>query len=239
MRIGILQTDRVQDRFRDEHGDYPDMFEVLLADPQARPPGLPAPRFLAIDVRAGELPQADVCDAYVITGSKHSVYEDLPWIAPLVGFVGAALDRGRRVVGICFGHQLLAHHFGGETRAAAGGWCVGVQRAEVVRREPWMDPPLAVVRLLASHQDQVCRLPPGARRIAVGDACPEAGFVLGNALAIQGHPEFTRDYASALMDSRELLLGESVYRQGKASLAEGTDAVTVARWMLNFMAAGG
>lgn len=236
MHIGILQTDSVLERFQPGHGDYPAMFRRLLSAPAALPDGMAVPSFEDIDVQAEQFPEPRVCDAYVITGSRHSVYDDLPWITTLVAFVRAALDARRPVVGICFGHQLLAHHFGGETRAAAGGWCVGVQRAQVVSREHWMEPPAAELKLLASHKDQVVRLPPGARRFAAGDACPEAGFVLGRALAIQGHPEFSRDYAGDLMDMREQLLGDAVYRAGKASLAQTPDSALVAGWMLRFMA---
>lgn len=237
MRIGILQTDAVLERFVPAHGDYPDMFRARLADPLARPPGMAAPTFLDIDAQAGAFPEPDACDGYVITGSRHSVYDDLPWIADLARFVARALERRRRVVGICFGHQLMAHFFGGETRAAEAGWCVGVQHSRVVAEAPWMDPPAANLRLLASHKDQVVRLPPGARRIAVGERCPEAGFELGDVLTFQGHPEFTPAYAGALLDSREALLGERVYGAAKATLTEPTDSVLVARWMLNFLAA--
>ncbi len=237
MRIGILQTDSVRDQFVPAHGDYPDMFRTLLADPGARPPGQPVPEFLTIDVPGGRFPDPAACDGYVITGSRHSVYDDLPWIPALAEFVRQALALGRRVVGICFGHQLIAHYFGGETRAAEVGWCVGVQPSEVVADAPWMDPPARSLRLLASHKDQVVRLPPGAQRIAVGERCPESGFVFGDVLTFQGHPEFTAAYAGDLLDSRQALLGDAVCGAGKASLAEPTDRQIVARWMLNFLTA--
>lgn len=235
MRIGILQTDSVEAGLTSRHGDYPHMFRRLLADPAARPAGLPAPAFVDIDARRGMFPEPSDCDAYVITGSRHSVYDPLPWIASLAGFVSTVLEQGRRVVGVCFGHQLLAHFSGGETRPAAAGWCVGVQGARVVRRFPWMDPFAARFELCVSHRDQVARVPPGADVFAVADACPVAGFVMGNALAIQGHPEFSRAYVRALMDGRREALGETVYAAGTASLAHDVDATLLGCWMLRFM----
>jgi GMP synthase-like glutamine amidotransferase len=154
-----------------------------------------------------------------------------------VDFLKAALASRRRVVGICFGHQLMAHYFGGETRAADVGWCVGVQSAAVVREESWMNPPARRLALLASHKDQVVRLPAEARPFAEGARCRVAGFVMADVLTFQGHPEFSRPYAADLMDMREQVLGEDVYRQGKASLAEPTDEHLAARWILNFIGA--
>jgi GMP synthase-like glutamine amidotransferase len=237
MLIGILQTDRVLEQFAPRHGDYPDMFRAVLADPAARPPGMEPPEFLDVAVHRGEYPAPGACDGYVITGSRHSVYDDLPWIPPLVAFLREALEQRRRVVGICFGHQLIAHFFGGETRAAEGGWSVGVQSAEILQREPWMTPQAEAVALLASHKDQVARLPPGARAFARGSRCPVAGFVMENVLTFQGHPEFTKAYAADLLDMREQVLGAAVHGAGKASLAEPTDELLIARWMLNFLAA--
>ncbi len=243
MRIGILRADAVLADLVVRHGDYPDMFRRLLGDPAARPVGQSAPEFLDIDARAGAFPAGSACDAYLITGSRHSVYDALPWIEPLAGFVEGALGQGRPVVGICFGHQLIAQFFGGETRRAESGWCVGVHRARICRREPWMDPPEDEVRLLASHQDQVVRLPPAARPFATGETCRHAGFVLAaagersaEALTFQGHPEFTPAYARALLARREATLGDALCRAGMASAAAGgTNHQVVARWMLEFM----
>jgi GMP synthase-like glutamine amidotransferase len=237
--IGILQTDSVLEQFAPRFGEYPDMFRALLADPRARPPDMEPPEFLDIVVQRGAYPDPASCDAYVITGSRHSVYDDLPWIPPLVEFLRRALAIRRRVVGICFGHQLIAHFFGGETRAADGGWCVGVQPAAITREEPWMTPVAERIALLASHKDQVARLPEGARAFAQGPRCPVAGFVMDDVLTFQGHPEFAKAYASELMDMREQVLGAPTYSAGKASLSVPTDELLVARWMLNFMAQAG
>ncbi len=236
MRIGILQADSVSPALVRRHGDYPDMFGDLLSDPAALPAGEPAPDFFTIDACHGAFPAVGDCDAYLITGSRHSVYDDLPWIPRLAEFVADALAGRRRVVGICFGHQLIAHFFGGETRAAADGWCVGVHRADVIRQEPWMDPPTQQFRLLVSHQDQVTALPPGARPFAVSEHCPSAGFELGDALTFQGHPEFTAGYVADLMATRRQAIGETKYREAMASLDCATDASLAARWILHFLA---
>jgi len=241
IHIAILRTDSVLDQFQASHGDYPAMFEAVLASPAALPPALGnrPPRFTAFATHEGELP-ADprTFDAYVITGSRHSVYDELPWLPPLVAFLRAALAADRKVIGICFGHQLLAHHFGGETARAESGWCVGVHDTEVLATQPWMEPRASRFGLLSSHRDQVRRLPEGAQTFAASVRCPNAGFVVGSrVLTFQGHPEFTKAYSADLMRMRESVLGVEAFAAGMASLDTATDETLVARWILNFVAA--
>lgn len=239
MHIGILRTDSVLEQFQPAHGDYPAMFRAALADPAALPPALGgvAPRFSAFAAYEGELPAPDACDAYVITGSRHSVYDQLPWLPPLVAFLQAALVAERKIVGICFGHQLIAHYFGGETARAEVGWCVGVHHTRVLRPQPWMTPAAGSFGLLSSHRDQVQRLPVGAEPFAASERCPNAGFVIGRqVLTFQGHPEFTKPYAADLMRMRAETLGEAVFAEGMDSLERDVDSAVVARWILNFLA---
>lgn len=235
MHIGILQADTVLEKFQPAFGDYPEMFVDLLGNVDDR-----RPRFTTIDahVAAAEAgyPAPRSCDAYVITCSHYSVYDDEPWIAPLANFVGDALDAGRKVVGICFGHQLIAHYFGGRTAAAPVGWGVGVYNTELISHEPWMDPAATEVALVSSHKDQVFELPDGARLIARNDFCPNAGFVIGDqVLTLQGHPEFSKPYAEALLRHRRELVGEATFQEAIASFQKDTHPAVLARWILNFI----
>lgn len=232
MRIGILQTDAVLPRFQPDHGDYPSMFMALF-DAAGEDMAL---AYQVIDAQASAYPVPNHCDCYVITGSRHSVYDDLPWIAELAAFVESALDAGKPVVGICFGHQLMAHFFGGRA-AKASGWAVGVHASELLVNEPWLSPAADEFNLLSSHQDQVTDLPPGARLIATNGFCPLAGFTWGDqVLTFQGHPEFRKAYSRDLMNMRRDLIGEDVWRAGMASLEAETHERLVGRWILNFCA---
>ncbi|NJN52462.1 MAG: GMP synthase [Gammaproteobacteria bacterium] len=234
MKLGILKIDSVRAEFQAEFGDYPSMFESILTD--AGTPDDPV-EVRVYDVEHGELPkQIDECDAYLITGSRESVYDDLPWLRALKTFV-IELDRVRKpLVGICFGHQLVAHILGGETKPANVGWAVGVHEARIVERAPWMEPYQPSFNLLASHKDQVATLPARAELFAANGFCPYGGFTIDDhIITFQGHPEFEKGYSRALMNLRREILGEAVYASGIASLEKSVDTDVVARWIVNFI----
>ena len=170
------------------------------------------------------------------TNFAGSIGDDLEWIRALAGFLGEALEARRRIVGICFGHQLLAHFFGGRTEPAEVGWGVGVHESRLEHTLPWMAGEADAVRLLSSHKDQVTALPAGATLFASSEFCPLAGFVIDDrAMTLQGHPEFSKPYAEALMRRREALLGPETFEAGLSSLAQPTDEALVGEWMLRFM----
>lgn len=236
--LAILRTDEVLPQFQPAHGDYPAMFERLITRAAAahEPPVRVA--LSVYDARCPEtLPEPGVHRAYLITGSRNSVYDEAPWIRRLADFLRAALAQGCRIVGICFGHQLIAHFFGGRTAPAAAGWAVGVQENRIVRRESWMDGEADDrLNLIASHKDQVMEMPEGAKLIATSDFCPVGGFVIGDrVMTIQGHPEFQRAYSRDLMTMRREILGESVFDAGIASLEKETDEDRVGRWIIDFL----
>lgn len=234
VRIGILQTDSVLDKFQPRFGDYPQMFERVL-NSGAQDIGVQV-QCVNYPTQVAPPPALD-CDAYLITGSRDSVYDDLPWIIELVRFIERALAAGKQILGICFGHQLMAHFFGGCVAAAPGGWAVGVHTSEIVQRQNWMGAHTAEqFSLLSSHKDQVAELPQDAQVFATNEFCPIAGFTMGNqVITVQGHPEFTKPYAQGLLDHRRDLLGEDIYQRGSASMARKTDEVLVARWLLAFV----
>jgi GMP synthase-like glutamine amidotransferase len=180
----------------------------------------------------------EACDVYLITGSRRSVYEDLPWIHALEDFVRRLHAARHPLIGICFGHQLIARALGGVVGKAAVGWGVGSQRYEVVAPRPWMVPPCPGFALLASHQDQVETLPPGAQRFAGSSFCPNAGFTIDDYfIALQAHPEFREPYSRDLLHKRRERLGEPVFEAGLASLGGRIDAPLIARWLLQFVLA--
>jgi GMP synthase (glutamine-hydrolysing) len=188
MKIGILQAGHVPDDLSERHGSYPDMFARMLAGHGFT--------FETWEVLAGKFPQGiHVCDGWLITGSRHGTYEPLEWIPPLEDFIRKAYQAGVPMVGICFGHQIMAQALGGKVEKFAGGWGVGRHRYTYHDGEEF--------ELHAMHQDQVTEKPEEARTIASSEFCVYAALAYrGNAISFQPHPEYNADFARDLLSAR-------------------------------------
>lgn len=231
MKIGILKTDAVRPEWVSEFGEYPDMFVALLARED------PSLEFVTYDVEEGIYPEnIDEVDAYLITGSKSSVYDDKPWIAQLIDFVRELDARKKKLVGICFGHQIVADALGGKTEKSLRGWGVGRHTHCFTEMPSWHDHQGAAFDILVSHQDQVVQNAAGAQVLASSDFCENAVVQIGeHILTFQGHPEFLSNYSREIMDFRRETIGEDVYQEGVASLEKEHEGGRVARWILNFL----
>lgn len=234
MKIGILKTDAVKPDWVPIYGEYPDMFQALL---KRVDPGL---EFVTWDVEAGEFPErTDEVDGFLITGSKSSVYDDKAWIRQLEALVRRLHEERRKVIGICFGHQLIARALGGVVEKSAKGWGVGIHVYDVTDEALRADGEGAELKLLVSHQDQVLTPPADALVIARNEHCDIAGFKIGkHILTFQGHPEFIPDYSREIMHYRREMIGDDRVEAGMMSLETlEHEGERVARWMLEFLRA--
>lgn len=234
-RIGILETGHNSEPLEARFGRFADAFERWLAAHRDEFP-------VALDrywVENVELPPSpDACHGYIITGSAAGVYEDHAWLEPARAFIRDAMAAERRLLGVCFGHQLIADALGGKVVKSDKGWGIGRHTYALREPRPWMDPALRELSLLACHQDQVVEPPPGAQVLASSPFCEYAMLAIGErVMTVQAHPEFTPDYATALYESRRERFGAQVTEQGIASLAEPTHAGDFARWALRFLSA--
>ena len=236
MRIGILQTGKVSEALAARHGQYPEMFARLLGGAD---PGLEFATHAVVD---GEFPGSpEASDAWLVTGSRHGVYDDLPWIAPLKDFLRAVRAAGRPIIGICFGHQLMAEAFGGRAEKSDRGWGIGVHDYETVRRPQWMADAPERFSIHALHQDQVTAVPGDATVLATSPFCEYAMLAYGDpdrpeAISIQPHPEFSTPFARDLLALRT---GDLIPREeGEAAMATLTRPVAgdaFARWCIDYL----
>ncbi len=225
MKVAILETGSPPPALVERFGAYPAMMAKMLG------PGFETSSY---DVTAGALPRdpADH-DAYLITGSPAGVYEDHDWIPPLKHFLRSARGKAK-LVGICFGHQIMAEAYGGRVEKSERGWGIGLQSYDVVERAVWMDeaPGFAIP---SSHQDQIVEQPPASRVLARNDFSPFGLLAYDDqpAVSFQGHPEWEPAFARALIEGRrDWLPGADAAIE---SLEGPNDRARVAEWIRRFL----
>lgn len=232
MKICILENDDLSPEVAPIHVRYGTMFERLF-----RNAGAADWQFDVFHTPAMEYPDSfDSYDAVLLTGSKADSFSDEPWVVELRKRVTRLLEQKKKLLGICFGHQLIAICLGAKVGRAPQGWGVGRMSYD------WhaVDLPLAPednkMSLLVSHRDQVLELPENAVLLASNAHCPVAGYAVGEEVfCVQGHPEFVPDYSEFLMTKRREILGEDLYGAGVKSLTQAHDGLHVARIMMAFV----
>lgn len=231
MKVGILETGKPPAALEPAFGDYAAMFRNLLG------PGFD---YVAYQVETGELPADPTeCEAYVVTGSPAGVYDDLPWLEPLKAFLVEASGRVA-LVGVCFGHQIMAEAFGGRVVKSDKGWGIGLHRYDLSAEAPWAEETTSIA-IPVSHQDQVVDLPPTARVLG-GSAFTPYGILAYDdhpSISFQCHPEFDPAFAEALLTARRgTRLTEAEADAAIASLRRPNDDARVGAWIRRFLETG-
>ncbi|HEY5071118.1 MAG TPA: type 1 glutamine amidotransferase [Caulobacteraceae bacterium] len=229
MRVGILETGAPPRDLQPRFGRYATMFKSLLSEGRYD--------WRVYDVRAGELPaRAEDCAAYIVTGSAAGAYDLDPWIVRTQEFLQDAKGRAA-LVGVCFGHQLMAQAFGGRVIKSPKGWGIGMHHYQVFDRRPWMDE-ASVIASPASHQDQVVDAPPNTTVLAGCDFTPMGMLAYDDqpAISIQLHPEFEPTFAVALIEARrESRFGDDQATKAVESLSGRDDRLRLGRWIEAFL----
>ena len=236
MRIGILEAGRPPEAVAPKHGFYPAMFEYILR------PHIPADAAFASYAVIDDVFPISVTeqDAWLITGSAFGVYDDAPWIARLITFVQDAAAADVPIVGICFGHQIIAQALGGAAGKYDGGWGVGAHTYTLQSVPDWMpNGDEALFATYVSHQDQVTALPEKAELLASSAFCQNAMFSMGDQiLAMQCHPEMPSAYVRDLYDIRRPRVGDAKIDAALNTVADTTlapDADRVSSWIGGFL----
>ena len=232
LKICILDNDNLDPAVVDTYTSYGVMTEKLFAAA-----GVPW-SFERFNTTQGQYPASfDDYDAVLLTGSKADSFSDEPWVRTLRERTTELLAQRKKLMGICFGHQLIAYCLGSEVGRASGGWGMGRMDYEWVGAKP-LKPGAADARvaLLASHQDQVKTLPPGATLQARSDFCPIAAYsVDDHVFCIQPHPEFVEDYSAWILQKRPESVAAERRERVRADMALPHDGLDVARFMRDFI----
>lgn len=232
MKLTILQTGAIPAPLDTRFPAYPDMFRAMFSAAQAE---------FSYDIvpvlDGAPLPDPADLQAVLITGSPAGVYEDHAWIAPLRTFIRAAYARQTRMVGICFGHQIIADALGGTVRKSEKGWGLGRHVYAVHAAGTALGLPGDSVAVACSHQDQVIAAPPDAQVVLASDFTPNAGLLYGNgaALTFQPHPEFSDAYTLALAQLRRWVAPTELVDAAVASLDIPSDSPALAAAITRFL----
>ncbi|KAK3009686.1 hypothetical protein RJ639_014389 [Escallonia herrerae] len=201
-RYALLQAARDSDYVKKVYGGYFNVFVAAF--------GEEGERWDLFRVVEGEFPSMNELhnyDGFVVSGSPYDAYGDDPWILELCFLLQTLDAMQKKVLGICFGHQVLCRAFGGKVGKAYSGWDIGLRKVKIVKDfSPcsFLDgldefpPSLSIIEC---HQDEVWEVPVGAEVIAFSDKTGVEMFAIGdNILGIQGHPEYTKDILNNLID---------------------------------------
>lgn len=232
LKVCILDNDNLDPAVADTYVSYGAMTETLFAAA-----GVPW-RFERFNTTRGEYPDSfDRYDAVLLTGSKADSFSDEPWVRTLRERTSELLRQRKKLLGICFGHQLIAHCLGADVGRAPQGWGMGRMRYEWVGATP-LKPSAGdtALHLLASHQDQVRSLPAGATLLARSEFCPIAAYsVADHVFCIQPHPEFVEDYSAWILSRRPESVTADRRDAVRAEMALPHDGLDVARFMRDFI----
>ena len=232
MKLTIIQTGDVPLPLRGQFGAYPPMFERMFEEAGA---GF---SYEAVPVFDGAgFPDPAMLDAVLATGSAAGVYEDHAWLDPLRAFIRAAYAADTPMLGICFGHQIMADALGGDVRKSEKGWGLGRHEYRVRQASTVLPTPMPALSIACSHQDQVIVAPPEAEVLLGSEFTPNAGLLYrnGRALSLQPHPEFLDDYSRALVELRRGKAPDATLDTALASFERPSHSDDVARWLTAFL----
>ncbi|KAL9949954.1 hypothetical protein ACHAQF_000204 [Verticillium nonalfalfae] len=244
IRLAILEADTPLPETQATYKGYGGVFTALLRTAALTLPA-PAPLDSLVTITTHDVvndpssyPDPDTIDAILVTGSRHTAYDDEPWILALVDYTARCLATGRvRAIGVCFGHQIIARALGGTVRTSPKGWEVAVTDVTLtpVARDLFG---LDVLRIHQMHRDEVVDVPSGAESLAATDTCPVQGYYAkGRYIAVQGHPEFTGPIVAEILASRHKMgiFGDDMYAEAVERAGIEHDGVAVGRGFLNFL----
>jgi GMP synthase-like glutamine amidotransferase len=238
MKLCILENDILEGELAQSYSGFAALFERLFEEVGAHHWELST-----FNTMRGEYPESfDEYDAVLLTGSRADSFSQEPWVLKLRACVESLLLTDKKLLGVCFGHQLIGLCLGAPVGRAPQGWGAGRMTYDWHGTHLSHAPQAtasagtAQINLLASHQDQVFELPPGATLLASNAFCPVAAYAVDDRVfCIQPHPEFVTGISAYLINKRRDLLGAEKHANSLASLADGHDGLDVARMMVAFV----
>ncbi|KAL1605524.1 hypothetical protein SLS59_003326 [Nothophoma quercina] len=241
LRIAILQCDTPPPDVIAEYGAYDRIFTTLL-EKAADGLGLDPKKDLELSayevVTKQEYPNVEDVDAVLISGSKYNSFDNDPWILKLVEFIENVLKQNRvRIIGVCFGHQVIGRALGAKVGRSDNGWEISVLPVELTAKgkEIFQQDTLAIHQM---HKDIVFEYPEGVEKLGGSPRCLTQGmYEKGRLITVQGHPEFHEGIVSRLVKMRaeQGIFEEEQARDALERVGNKHDGVVIAKAFLRFL----
>ncbi|XXH03850.1 hypothetical protein Hte_010256 [Hypoxylon texense] len=243
IRLAILECDYAPPGIEAKHHSYCGVLTYMLERACASlDPPQPLESLLAIsayDVIAhpDRYPDLESIDAIMISGSRYSVLDSDEWITRLVQYTKRVLEDGRiRVVGICFGHQIVGLALGAQIKHDAG-WELGVVEHELTDegKKVFGTEKMSIQQM---HRDSISSYPASVTPLAHTPACgTQAMYIPKRMISVQGHPEFTEEMVREILDmfKEHGAVSNEVYDDSMRRVGDKEDGVEVAKVFLRFM----
>ncbi|EOD46747.1 hypothetical protein GTA08_BOTSDO09427 [Neofusicoccum parvum] len=246
LRIAVLECDTPLPDVVKEFGTYSDIFEGLLkagADALGQPSvlsskdGLQVTKWNVVD-NEDSYPALDDVDAVLLTGSKHNSFDDKPWILKLVEFTKKVLAQDRvRLIGICFGHQIIGRALDVKVDRSDAGWETSVlpmnltaKGKEIFKQDS--------INIHQMHRDIVYEYPPGVEPLGHSPRCEVQGmYAKGRLITVQGHPEFNEKIMVVILGARreQGIFDEELYKDSMGRAPLPHDGVVISQAFLRFL----
>ncbi|KAH7575537.1 hypothetical protein JRO89_XS02G0137000 [Xanthoceras sorbifolium] len=220
-RFAILMCGEDSEYVKKKYGGYFGVFVKMLAEE--------GETWDVYRVVSGEFPDEDEIgsyDGYVISGSCNDAHGNDVWICRLIALLNKLDSMKTKVLGFCFGHQILGRALGGKTGRALRGWDLGVTAVHLSSSSSKLFSSLkipAALSIIECHRDEIRELPAKAEVIAWSDKTGIEMFRYGDhIMGIQGHPEYTKDILLSIIDRllQRNLIVDSLAEEAKTKLEE-------------------
>ncbi|CAE7200073.1 hypothetical protein CFE70_008009 [Pyrenophora teres f. teres 0-1] len=241
LRIAILECDTPPADVVAKYGRYDRIFKTLL-ETAAEGLGLTPTQDLELSaydvVTAQEYPDLERIDAVLISGSKHNSFDNDAWILKLVDFTKKLLNQDRiRIIGVCFGHQILGRAAGAKVGRSDDGWEIAVMPVQLTAKgkEIFQQDTLSIHQM---HKDVVFEYPADVEKLGGSPRCLVQGmYKKGKLISVQGHPEFTEPIVSYLVKMRaeQGIFNEEQAKDALERVGKPHDGVVIAKAFLRFL----